>query len=611
MANSSLTLSSLDFDSLKKNFKEFLSSQSIFKDYNFEGSNINVLLDVLSYNSYLNAFYLNMVASEMFLDSAQKYDSVISHAKELNYLPHSAKSSYADISFNITTTGIENQLNIPKGTKFSGINSNGIFSFVTNEDVVITSSNNFYQVSNLSIYDGSYFSDSFVVDYNIENQQFVLSNKNIDISSLSLNVIENNGANVTTFSRVENLFGLDSNSNVYFLQASQNYYYEIIFGDGLFGRKPKNQAVILANYRVVNGPSADGIDNFTIDDDLGIINGGQAETSEIIVNVNSNSGADQETLESIRFSAPRYFATQQRAISSDDYASLVLNQFGSQISDVIVYGGQEVEPKQYGKVILSIKPSSGTIATQYIKNEISNYLAPYIAIPNRIAIVDPDYLYVYIQSEIQYNKNSTSKSKSEIEFAVLDSIKKYSLQNLEKFGNDLRYSKLLSIIDKSDSSIESNDTKLKVVKKISPLFGYPTTYKLEFNNPANFEEEIKDIGYIKSDAFSDEPVLVSSKFTYVDSSGNEYPLSFLRDDNKGNIAICTSINDVFTILNKSIGTIDYNSGYVIINNLKTSYYNNYISLYLDIKNKDVLANKNKIIIIDPNDVSITVKETIK
>lgn len=611
MANSSLTLSSLDFDTLKKNFKDYLSSQSVFKDYNFDGSNINVLLDIMSYNTFLNAFYLNMIASEMFLDSAQKYDTVISHAKELNYLPHSVKSSHADVSFTVTANGITGELNIPKGTKFSGINSNGIFDFVTGETLVLTSSNNYFEASNVSIYDGSYFTDSFVMDYNVENQQFILSNKNIDISSLELNVIENAGANVTTFTRAETLFGLNSNSNVYFLQASQNYLYEVVFGDGLFGRKPLNQAVIRANYRIASGPAADGISSFVLDDDLGIINGGQTTTSEIIVNQDSNSGAEQETIESIRFLAPRYLAAQHRALATDDFSALVLNNFGGEISDIIVYGGETVEPKKYGRVILSIKPTSGPIAPNYIKNKISNFLLPYIAIPNRVVITDPEYLYITINSTVQYNKNITTKTKSEIESTVLNAIKTYSKNNLEKFGNDLRYSKLTTSIDNSDASITSNDTKITVTKRISPLYGYPTSYILDFNNPAKYEEDQLNIGFVKGDTFCSEPSLISSKFTYVDNSGTEYPLSFFRDDNNGKIVIATNMSGTFKVIDSMAGTIDYSTGIVTLEKFKTSSYDNHISLYLTAQDNDILASKNKIIVIDPIDVTINAVDTLK
>jgi hypothetical protein len=220
MANSSLTLSSIDFDTLKENFKEFLKTQSVFKDYDFDGSNINVLLDVMSYNSFLNAFYLNMVASEMFLDSAQKYDSVISHAKELNYVPRSARSSASEVEITLNTIGINGKLTIPKGAKFTGFNSNGNFTFTTDEPKVYVSGNSTFTVSNLQIYEGDYFNDSYIIDYDIENQQFLISNKDIDTNSLTVNVVENNGATNTAFNRSDTLFGLNDKSNVFFLQGS-------------------------------------------------------------------------------------------------------------------------------------------------------------------------------------------------------------------------------------------------------------------------------------------------------------------------------------------------------------------------------------------------------
>lgn len=294
MANSSLTLSSLDFDTLKNNLKKFLSSQDIFKDYNFEGSNINVLLDVLSYNSYLNSFYLNMIASEMFLDSAQKYDSIVSHAKELNYVPRSASHSVADISFTLETKDLNNKLTIPKGTKFYGTNSNGTFNFVTDQISTYVSVNDTFSVANLLIKEGSYFQDSYIMNYDLENQRFLISNKNIDISSISVNVSENYGANVTEFQKVNTLYNLDTFSNVYFIQAAENNLYEITFGDGLFGRRPLNEALITVKYIITNGSDGNGVKAFSLSDDLGFLNGGTANPSTITVNRESQGGANQE-----------------------------------------------------------------------------------------------------------------------------------------------------------------------------------------------------------------------------------------------------------------------------------------------------------------------------
>ena len=311
MANSSLTLSSIDFDTLKTNFKEFLKTQSVFKDFDYEGSNINTLLDVMSYNSYLNSFYLNMAASEMFLDSAQQYDSIVSHAKELNYIPRSATSSSANVTLTMETSGITGAMSVPKGTRFSGTNSNGVFVYTTNEAQSITSGNTTYTLSDLTIKEGDYLSDTYVVDGDIERQQFLINTVDVDTSSITVHLIENNGASNTEYTKKETLFGLGSDSKVFFVQASQNNLYEIVFGDGTFGKKPTNGSTVLINYRVSTGADADGINIFTLLDDLGPTNSGVVSSYQLTVNQNSGGGSAQEDAESIRFAAPRYFATNE------------------------------------------------------------------------------------------------------------------------------------------------------------------------------------------------------------------------------------------------------------------------------------------------------------
>jgi hypothetical protein len=617
MANSSLTLSSIDFDTLKSNFKEYLKTQSIFKDYDYDGSNINVLLDIMSYNSYLNAFYLNMVASEMFLDSAQKYDSVISHAKELNYVPRSTRSSAAEVSLVINTIGMNGKLTMPKGTRFIGVNSNGSFTFTTDEAKVFVSTNSVYTISNLQIYEGDYLNDSYIVDYSIENQLFLISNKNVDTNSITVNVVENNGSTNTNFTKAETLFGLNDQSNVYFLQGTQNGQYEITFGDNLFGRKPVNGAAINISYRVASGIESDGISQFTLSDDLGPINNGTTDVSSLTLVMASSSGAAQETIDSVRFAAPRYFATQQRAVSSNDYTALILNNFGGEISDVVVYGGQETEPKLYGRVIVSLKPASGTIAPNYIKNEITNYLQEYIALPNRILINDPDYIFCSVFSEVQYNKNTTTKTAEEIKLAALTAITEYSRNNLEKFGNDLRYSRLVSDIDNADTSIISNDTELRIIKRINPNFNQKTTYKITVGNVLYYDstiysnnEQHKQLHDSEIDSRTTHATLISSRFTYNATDGKVYELAFFEDDAQGNVVLFAPTEDeIFPV--ETVGTINYVTGEVTLNNINVANYTNYISLYFRSRYKDIAASQNKIIVIDPSDVSVSIVETIQ
>jgi uncharacterized phage protein gp47/JayE len=617
-ANSSIVLSSLDFDTLKQNFKEFMKTQTVLKDFDYDGSNINVLLDVMAYNSYLNSFYLNMVASEMFLDTAQKYDSVVSHAKELNYLPRSTRSSSANLSITLTTEAIEGKLNIPKGTRFTGFNSNGSYVFTTDQAIILSSPNEIFTANNIQVFEGDYYKDSFVVDYNIENQRFEITNQNVDTNSLTVNVVEDNGSSNVEFTRAETLFGLDAESTVYFLQPSLGGSFEVVFGDNLFGRKPKNGAILNLSYRVASGPESDGATAFVMSDDVGPVNAGQVIVSDVTVVAASSSGAEKEDVESIRFAAPRYFATQQRAISTDDYAALIFDNFGGEISDVVVYGGQDIEPKLYGRVIIALKPTSGIIAPDYIKNRITNYLKEYIALPNRVIITDPDYTYCKIISDVQYDPKITTKTVSEIQNLALKAIINYSTTNLEKFGNDLRFSRLSAAIDNSDTSITSNDTDLRIIKRITPNFNVKTSYEFVLGNILYYDasmystnEQHKALHDSETGLRFAHATMISSNFTYNASDGKQYELAFFEDDANGNVVLYAPIgNDLFAI--EPVGTIDYLTGKVSLTNINVADYpNNYISLYFRSRYKDIYAEQNKIIVIDSNDVEINVIETMR
>jgi hypothetical protein len=608
MANSSLSLTSLDFGTLRSNLKSYLASQPNFKDYNFDGSNMGVLMDIMSYNTFINSFYLNMVASEMFMDSAQKLDSVVSHAKELNYVPKSYSSSIATIDLTVDAGVVANPFIIPKGTLFSGTNSNGSFTFTTAETVSYTSTNSTYTANGLMIYEGTYVTDSFVVDDTIENQKFLLQNENADVSSLSVTVTEINAeTTTTTYKKVDTLFNLTADSKVYFIQAAQNGQYEILFGDGTLGYVPKNGSVIELNYRTCVGPTSDGVAVFTLSSDLGVINGLGSIGAATITTVDSAaSGELPETIESIRKLAPRYFATQQRAIASDDYASLVRSEFGGKIADINVYGGELLNPKQYGRVAVCLKPTAGTIAPDYLKNQIVTYLKPYIALPNRVLITDPDYMYLKIDSTVQYDPTITTKTPSELSSNITAAIKQFSSDHLEMFDNDFRYSKFVTHIDSIDSSIVSNSTDIKITKRISPLINYSTSYILDFNNPAEEEGRNAAIGYVGGNRFYDEPMVTSSPFTYIDDTGTALDLCYYRDDNYGVMVIYRYVDGAFKVVNNAAGEVDYATGIVKLNNLKTSSYGDYISIYMAPKNKDVIANNDKIIIVDLADVDVSI-----
>ena len=337
-ANSSLSLVSLDFENVKSSLKDYLKSQSVFRDYDFDGSNMNVLLDVLSYNTFMNAFYLNMAASEGFLDSAQLRSSLISHAKELNYTPRSARSSEAVVNVTFTVvSGNTNSFEIPKGTQFSGTNSNGGFTFVTGDAHTLTSASNIFTMNNLSIYEGSYINETFTIDNGVESQKFILSNPDVDTTSIAVTLVEDDGATLTDFAQAPNLYGLNATSAVYFVQSTLDGYYELVFGDGTFGRIPKNNASIFVTYRVSNGDASNQIQTFSIDRDLGTFN--SVGVNALVTTVSASSdGGTVETIESIRFRAPRHYQTQDRAITTNDYANMIYENY-PEVKAVNVYGG--------------------------------------------------------------------------------------------------------------------------------------------------------------------------------------------------------------------------------------------------------------------------------
>ena len=584
-ANSSLSLTSLDFDTLKSNFIDFLKSQSNFKDYNYTGSNINVFLDVLSYNSYLNTFYLNMVASEMFNDSAQKLDSVISHAKELNYLPRSTRSSVASVSFTVDTVGTSNPLIVPKGTIFSGQNSNNNFTFITNEDTTYTSSNTYvdgsnvshivYNVANLAIYEGSYIQDSFVMDYTQQTQLFTLSNPNIDTTSLSV-IVQENGTN-TVYEYAENLYGLTSNSQVFFIQATANSQYQILFGDGVFGYVPLNGDVIYTQYRISNGSDGNGIASFNIDQNIGILNGGSSINSILTTVSPSIGGANSETIESIRFNAPRHFQTQGRCITSSDYITTITQNF-PEVEYVNVFSSQSYNGSEnYGTVYISPSTYSGTILTNSRKADIQSFLNNLSPIGINVSIIDPDYLFITLNTLVHVNFSNTISTSTTVISEVISAIQIYNTTNLQNFNTAFRMSRLENIINNCDVGILSNETSAKIYKIYSPTLNIPYAISCVFNNkiiPGS---------------------LISTSFV---SNGQNYVISDVAGNDAGSGTLYQVLQNSSTPSYTAVGTIDYITGTININQIVYNNIGGGIKIIVTPQNQDIYCYNNTIIEID-------------
>lgn len=604
MANTSINLVDLDFVSLKNSFKTYLREQQQFKDYDFEGSNINVLLDLLSYNTFKNSFYLNMVLSEAFLDSAQLRNSVLSHAKELNYLPNSVRSSKAtvQVSFEVENENL-GPYTIQKGSPFTALVKNEAYTFTLPETITVSSSNTTFTFQS-DIYEGIYVKDTYTFLDNVENQRFKISNRNVDTNSITVVVYEDNAEIGDVYTKTTTLLGLDETSKVFFIQPVGNGYFEILFGDNLFGRQPKINSTIVIDYRISAGSIANGAKSFSLDFDPTEV--GAMSTYTVTTVSNAAGGADEQSIESIRRLAPRYFASQQRAVAADDYTSLVLSEFSQVIDDVSVFGGETVEPKQYGRVLVALKPLGEDIAPDSVKTQVQNYLEKYASIPTRIQITDPVIFYCDVNTTVQFDRTSTSKTISELQSTVKRAIDEFSNENLEMFNSDFRYSKFVTAIDDSDISITSNDTTVRLIKRLSPRVNFQETYQINFNNPLHpgrlFPTTEQSIG---------STVIQSTPFTFQDESGNNYTQSYLIDNGSGTLIVYTYINDIFAVLNSNVGTVNYSTGQININKIRVSDYTNYISLYATIRAKDIIVKQSDLLIIDLQDVTVSVIEQLE
>lgn len=590
MANTSIDLVGLDFNSIKTNLKTYLKNNTSFKDVNFEGSNIGVLIDLLAYNTYLNSFYTNMVASEMFIDTASLRDSVVSHAKSLNYTPRSFVSASANVTITISPSSSTNNVVMPKGTTFTSRVGSNTFTFSTNESLVLSNPNNNVFTSNITIYEGSYITDSFVMNYSNTSQRFVLSNPTIDTGSLSVIVIEDNGDANVSYTKTTSLVGMTSVSNNYFIEAAENQQYELRFGDGVFGRKPKDGAVIVAEYRTSSGELPNGSSIFVNDGSID-----SHSNVSITTTANASGGAINETIESIRYNAPRAFQTQNRAVTASDYETILKANF-SDIQSISAYGGETLVPPQFGKVFISVDVINADGTPQNRIETFSSFIGDKTPLSIDVVFVDPDFLYAEVVSEVKYNVNLTSKSTNDIKSLILSKISNYNLNNLNGFKKTLFYSKLVKDIDDTDSSIVSNNTNIRAIKKYTPTLNTNQSFQIDFGFRLEKETGVD----LRTEEIHYGHTIQTSVFIL-----NGYR-SIIIDDTIGSLYVAKLSANVID-LERLIGTIDYHNGILIINNLNVSgFEGSAIKFYAVPKEKDISSFKNVILSIADEDIKVTV-----
>ena len=587
-ANSSIILSNIDFDTHKNTLKQYLKSQTRFQDYDFEGSNMNVLLDILSYNTYHNMFYLNMVASEMFLDTAQIRDSVVSHAKELNYVPRSFTSAEANVNISIVTSDTSKRtIAIPKGTTFTSRFNNRNYTFSTGELVTLTdytvnaNSTLTFDGSNIQLYEGYYVNDTFTF-VNDGTQRFILSNRNCDIDSAIVTVIEDVGATTLVYTKASSLFGVDGDSQVFFVQPAENETYEITFGDGVSGRKPKDNSIVSVEYRISNGQLPNGCNTFRADTTI---------DSESAITITTNSaaagGSVSEDIESIKYNAPRHFTTQERAVTTEDYENLLKQNF-SEINAVSAYGGEDLTPPQFGKVFVAVDLVEVDGLPEVKKDQYYRFLKPRSPVSIDPVFVDPGYTYIEVTSTVNYNLNTTKLSSEDIRTIVTSAIRQYALDNLNDFNRVFRYSKATNAIDSAQGAIISNETSVKLIKIVTPTLGALQTFDVDFQTELDTSLAESVGGY----------TLQSTRFTY-----NGERATF-QDDGNGTVNIVSATGSVIT----NIGTIDYETGLVQISGLNISAYEGAgIKVKAVPLSKDVRVVNNIILNIAEDDIRLTIR----
>ncbi len=471
-----LEISQLDFDGIKDNLKTFLSQQDEFTDYDFEGSGMNVLLDVLAYNTHYLGYNANMLANEMYLDSADQRSSVVSLAKQVGYTPKSASSSKATIDV-LVNNGSGASITMSRGTKFTTTVDGTNYSFVNNADVSVSPIDGVYKFSNLDIYEGTYLNYKYTANTSDTDQRFIIPNDFVDTTTLTVKVQESSSDSTTnTYKLSTGITGIDSTSKVYFLQEVENGRYEVYFGDGVLGQGIADGNIVILDYITCNLDEPNGASSFTLSGTVG----GFANVTITTLN-NASNGSSPETIKSIKYNAPRDYSAQDRAVTSDDYKVLVKSLYANAQS-VQVYGGEDAAVPDYGKVYISIKAKSGSNLTEVTKTSLVQSLKSFAVASVTPVIIDPETTFITLTTTFKYDSSLTTKDISTLQTNVINSISSYNTDTLENFTGMFRYSAVGQVIDGADTSILSNITKIKMYKYITPTLNSGLKYTLSFNN---------------------------------------------------------------------------------------------------------------------------------
>jgi len=591
-----LEISQLDFDGIKDNLKTFLSQQDEFTDYDFEGSGMNVLLDVLAYNTHYLGYNANMLANEMYLDSADQRSSVVSLAKQVGYTPKSAVSSTARIDV-VVNNATGATVTMSRGTKFTTTVDGTNYSFVNNADVSISPVDGVYKFSNLDIYEGTYLNYKYTANTSDTDQRFIIPNDNVDTTTLTVKVQESSSDSTTnTYKLATGITALDSTSKVYFLQEVENGRFEVYFGDGVLGEAIADGNIVILDYITCNLDEPNGATSFTLNGTVG----GFANVTITTLN-NAANGDSPETIKSIKYNAPRDYTAQDRAVTADDYKVLVKSLYANAQS-VQVYGGEDAATPDYGKVYISIKAKSGSNLTEVTKVSLVQSLKSFAVASVTPVIIDPETTFIILETTFKYDSSLTTKDVSTLETNVINAISSYNTDTLENFTGVFRYSAVGKTIDDADTSILSNITKVKMYKYITPTLSSGLKYTLSFNNAfynPHSGHNSSAGGIVSSTGFK-----INN-----DSSTNEH---FLDDDGAGNIRVYYLSGTTRIYTSSTFGTIDYTTGEIILTSANITSISNVdgaastqIRVTTIPSSNDIIPVRNQVLEIDTANSTIT------
>ena len=590
-----LVVSDYDFDAVKSNLKSFLQGQTSFQDYDFEGSSLNILLDILSYNTHYMAYLANMSTNELYLDSADIRNNIVSLAKMIGYTPSSPRAPLASIDVTLNNaTGTS--VTMSKGTIFTTSVNDVTYQYVNNSDVTITPIAGVYKFSSLPIYEGSLVTFKYTVDSTDVDQKFIIPSANADTSTLLVKV-QNSSSDTTTntYSLAGGYNNVTETSKVYFIQEGQDGKYEVYFGDGVNGIALSDGNIVILEYIVTNKTVSNGASSYSLSGNIG----GFTDVTIATVS-NSQGGSESETNESIRHNAPLQYAAQDRAVTTTDYESLVKSIYPNALS-VSAWGGEDDETPRYGIVKIGVKAASGSTLTETTKNDIVSKLKPYNVASVSPQIVDPEVTSVLLTSTVKYASASTTKSTDTLKSEITTAVTNYNTNTLQKFDAVYRHSKLTGIIDDVDTSILSNITTIKIRKSFTPTLLSSNKYDIYFRN-ALFNPH--------SGHNSTAGGILSSTGFKIDGNDNEM---FLDDDGSGNVRLYYLASGIRTYVNSTQGTIDYSSGQITLNSLNVASISNIrgststvIELTVTPNSNDVVPVRDQIVELDIANSTITV-----